>query len=941
MNFDSRNLPSVILGVLSVVAVVLLLALFGNYYWTDLKSKPTNLRLSNITANGATISWTTGIEVNAKLRVREIGGEWDNEIYYDDRDLEQNTQTGEYELKPRGSLKRKTHHVSLRALEPEKEYEFMILGSLNNFTQDMDGESFPRIQTTTLNSELVAPDPMYGTVLHYDLSVAPPTDGIVYYQLYTPGELQVRSKTYSTVLNGSSSWSGDVANVMTVNDDKFVPGESTIINISVVTSVGTAEKSFALKSYKPLPMIFVEERKEETLAQSSSSFDTFVLDVVAAPIEDPDPEQKDAKDQTSGDGTVVCTGDSCEAGGQCWPQGFVAENTSTGTGDPIGTYECVHGSWVFLTSEITQDVSDSSDFIDPKTGEICTDTTPIACKEDYKETCNLGDGTLGVRKCHKEGTSPCGVSGPSCTWGPGSSCGKCEAAQKGEVPELEDYASDLLAAYPVQEVNSATEGTGVFDELEGDTLQIAADVVLEGLLSKGNVDGPFCEDVNSPYYGYAVGCKYLESIWYGSEDDAETEVYRHTILDDCSVNSQELQSDNWEKVDSEILAQYNYPNYCYKVDSNADVQAGDVNPENFGSNCIYFFDEPCSDMEEQELFTVGSTYIYYHEEEDDTYTRTTTLITDIDDSDGCEFYETYKYDIASYDGDLCSPKLQADSSRFASESRVLGVSLVESVSAASDKLTTTESGDYVVYYGDNFERPISEFAVNLDGAEKAEIRLFIDTNGNGKKDKDEPVLEDYTQISLKKDSEVATYNLNAGWNLITMPLISSDGVSTASEMLDHFNKQGADIKHIARYTDSGFEMYTKRENDQEFSNDFNIVPGQGYFVLNYEAKKVKIKGRKFDEAVPFRVRNGWNLVGVYTNERAYTAESLINDMNKAGIKADVVSKYDGGLYTSIVYEEDLLYGNDYNIFERAGYFIRVQEGGGADVKFTPEVASGS
>jgi hypothetical protein len=87
--------------------------------------------------------------------------------------------------------------------------------------------------------------------------------------------------------------------------------------------------------------------------------------------------------------------------------------------------------------------------------------------------------------------------------------------------------------------------------------------------------------------------------------------------------------------------------------------------------------------------------------------------------------------------------------------------------------------------------------------------------------------------------------------------------------------------------------------------------------------------------VPFRVQNGWNLVGVYTNEKTYTAEQLLKGMNDAKITADTVSKYDSGLYSNVVYENSILYGNSFNLIERQGYFIKVKSGGGTDVKFTP------
>jgi|GEM_PF-5553605 len=253
-----------------------------------------------------------------------------------------------------------------------------------------------------------------------------------------------------------------------------------------------------------------------------------------------------------------------------------------------------------------------------------------------------------------------------------------------------------------------------------------------------------------------------------------------------------------------------------------------------------------------------------------------------------------------------------------------------------DSLEADESGTYSIVSSE-FDEPLGEFALNLDGEDKIQIRLFVDTNGNGVRDEDEEVLEEYTEITLRKESDVAVYSLQTGWNMIALPVFSSEDINTASKLIGHFNDQGAGIVHLAKYTDAGFVMYTKRadEADQEYNDDFNLIPGEGYFVLNYTRADVRLEGNKFDEEVPFRVRNGWNLVGVYTNEQKYSAEELLEDMNAQGIVADTVTKYDSGLYKNVVYVDDLLYGNDFSLYERNAYFIRVESGGGEDVRFTP------
>jgi len=62
----------------------------------------------------------------------------------------------------------------------------------------------------------------------------------------------------------------------------------------------------------------------------------------------------------------------------------------------------------------------------------------------------------------------------------------------------------------------------------------------------------------------------------------------------------------------------------------------------------------------------------------------------------------------------------------------------------------------------------------------------------------------------------------------------------------------------------------------------------------------------------------------------------LKDMKAVDITADTLSRYDSGMYTSVVYDVNVLYGNNFNLIERQGYFVRVEKGGGSDVKFTPK-----
>ncbi|MBN1331343.1 hypothetical protein JW978_00455 [Candidatus Dojkabacteria bacterium] len=919
-----KKTTSLIIGLFAAGIIAIFAILFGFAIYKDQNIRIENPIVSNVTDSGAAFSWYSEEKLVAKVRIREVGGMWMDEVFYDDRDIEQNVATGEYDLKPVGAQKRNTHHISIRGLEPEKEYEVSVVGRLLNVDKDENGVALPGITTLSVNEDLVTPDPVYGSVLSSDLTKEPPNDGIVYFYLVNRGDFEIKSQLYSTVISETHSWAADLANIRDVSGNTFQKLDTTLIKIDVLTDEMSDSTSYTLVEYKPLPVIYLGD---DVVEEGSASSTGLIGKVFAS----------------TADG---CGASACEAGGACYGNGFLAVNNADTT-KPFGTYVCESGEWV--------QVNGSSN---PPTAATCEGGEVKSCDHSYDEPCNA-DGNLGSRKCHKVNSqNPCGLQDSSCPWTAASYCDRC-------IPtggQVSAEASGILRKYAGQEAGGAPAATGAVGapagnntaiingaETVGNTPTLTLSGVANIVLAEGSGVCTYDHPGLGIEYDYKPGCEYFDPDTPTGVGDNVWEVTVNVISDGnngCTISPSKVIRVNYDGV-LNYLADYINEEYgMIRCRADEVVDNGNVDDEtcifqglNYPVGCLY-----CSPENNGSVFrktTAGNNRQCISPE--------ATL------SEILAVYPTYALEIGDYGGYPCiigtHPEFQtactairAGTSRFAVDEsgreKVLGESdlpgtLMSPITAATDKLVTTESGDYVVYYGDNFEQPVSEFAVNLDGADRAEIRLFIDTNGNGKKDKDEPVLDDYTSLSLKKDSEVATYNLSAGWNLITMPLISSDGISTASELLDHFNNQGADIKHIAKYTDSGFEMYTKRENEQEFSNDYNIVPGQSYFVLNYTPVEAKIKGNKFDEPIPFRVRNGWNLVGVYTNEAPYTAEELVRDMNEAGIEADVVSKYEGGLYTSIVYEDSTLYGNDYNIFERSGYFIRVQNGGGSDVKFTP------
>ncbi|MBD3280314.1 hypothetical protein GF389_02200 [Candidatus Dojkabacteria bacterium] len=882
------------------------LSVAGYYIYQDSNISPESVLVTNVTDTGAAYTWYTEDETIGRIKVKEVSGSWLDGDFYDDRDMKQDTETGEYVLKDKGAQKRHTHHVSIRGLEPEKEYEVVIAGTLLNIDTDKDGSDLPNITTKELNEDIKTPDPAYGKIEGMDDY----EDSFVIMTKDSWDETREFVKL-SAVVSEDSTYSIDLVPFAM----KEVKSED--LHLQITASDGTVyEHDYIIEGYKPLEKILVGEQSGR-----GELLDNNLISPVAALTPNTDP--------ISGDDCGV--GSKCEGGSTCNPGTPGRENnglfqclcggeTSGVNGSPAWTRGTADNPTVGYRECGAQIIPDGNT---PETDE--TDVIHVDGSDDC-DTLSANNGLQYCPGCHSGDRHP---SDSVVLCQGGAYCIDVDNNLSNNNSDSDNWCgSNIKALDEYQRAGNACYlggncGPCYSKDVDGNNVRIRDCGTNENCLNLLRNEAHMCST-------------------YTNHDGTTGDVNKVTVAESPDED-QEMESDFGPIINEDDPFTENLSIYSpirlrlIRTDQLAQGDSDNKNSEGFFVGCQGIGELYSGDM----LLDVRLHLHYLKEvsEEGTAIIEGIYVAVPVDANHGLVNNSTIKNRCKSDDTqeDVSSSEEKSRLSTYTATKKdvVLGDGLMSAVQAASDKLVTNESGNYVVYYGDNFEQPISEFAVNLDGADRAEIRLFVDTNGNGKKDKDEPVLEDYSSLSLKKESEVATYTLNAGWNLITMPLISSDGISTASELLDHFNNQGADVKHIAKYTDSGFEMYTKRENDQEFSNDYNIVPGHGYFVLNYEPQEVKIKGRKFDEAIPFRVRNGWNLVGVYTNEAPYTAEELLKDMEAEGIEADVVSKYEGGLYTSVVYEDDVLYGNDYNIFERAGYFVRVNSGGGSEVKFTP------
>ncbi|MBU0975815.1 hypothetical protein KJ918_03375, partial [Patescibacteria group bacterium] len=219
--------------------------------------------------------------------------------------------------------------------------------------------------------------------------------------------------------------------------------------------------------------------------------------------------------------------------------------------------------------------------------------------------------------------------------------------------------------------------------------------------------------------------------------------------------------------------------------------------------------------------------------------------------------------------------------------------------------------------------------VEVSDSHGEKLNLYADINENGQMDEGEDTSVFQDDIQIKKISDNLTYKIDRGWTLIAFPFDTDQesSVNTASELLGVINDRGGLVTHVATLREGKWLIYSER-NGRSFGEDFKLFPTEGYFIKNYKETEIELVGNQFEESYPLDLTSGWNLVGIISPEKEYTAEGLINLGTEAGVGVDIITKWQSGRYENFIKEGNVSYGRDYKIFSTSGYFIRVKDKGG-------------
>ncbi len=256
-------------------------------------------------------------------------------------------------------------------------------------------------------------------------------------------------------------------------------------------------------------------------------------------------------------------------------------------------------------------------------------------------------------------------------------------------------------------------------------------------------------------------------------------------------------------------------------------------------------------------------------------------------------------------------------------SQVLQDSQVLGAATSGEAIYETEESGVFSFFSAG--EKVGETTVIVDEqTQKVIMKLFYDENGNGILDGQEKFLKEEAldEVDIQKEQEVEYYDLSAGWNTLNLPGISTE-INTAEDLLKSFKSQGKETIHLAKFSAGKFHIFSIREEGSAFASNFNLIPGEGYFIFSFERGRVNFKHQPFDESVRLELSNGWNLVGINSLENTYTSNTLLAAMNDKGFQADTVSDFDSGVYKSVIWADQIYYGNEFNIIQKKSYFIKV------------------
>lgn len=920
--------------------------------------------ITNLTATSASITWTTNTKVDAEVVLSKtndfksgfISGfvnSTDSKNYFDDRDIEQ-VELGVYELKNSGQIERNTHHITLRDLEPETEYFVAI--KHKGFIKEGSIKSF--ITDSIENQELSQPDPIYGTVYNSEGEEIIDAISIVFLES-DEGNIG----PISTTVNNSGAFSLDVASLKTGDDYEDSNNEKYEL-VFIWSEYGELMRRVDTNFDQPIGqpgrqgelLMYGRKAEEETVEANR------LMSIVYA--------GKDAP----GCGSIGVEDDEY---GECCDTGLAREvRRCKANGSGVFYYkvgDCVHDA-AHCTVEMDSSCNengirdcsmyskdncelgvDCGNSVCPSCTEVEGNGIPEHCSNDQfdeglEEKFNCGGGCPYTGECAGNQS----IAAENSDVCPASGCvGASETGGVGDADTGVDFISNNQA------------------ESEGSVQIEAQSPVIDGKKTR----------VTANNYVYNQFCVYTGNNRYENITQAPNGGTSHTGGTALNYNAIDIGMDMGTRISTnggscgascssvgygclmqvrnnnsiEIFAHLNYKtgektNICTQSGICSDV----CNPNTCTTQNV------CSDPRSGNTGDSYGSHLHYGVK-----AYVDGKLVDPCDSypggcircvNGCDFCKPLEAPVP-----VIQNKLEGGIS-LTSRAQVVDY---EEIDFSKDFENGVPDGtkDGQILLTEEFKMKIEDresidsgvYLVTTDGRDRevtisdddTPVVYFEDLNGNNVRDDGErllsPVETEDLVLEVNKIAEATGYYLSEGWNLISLPSIMEDEdtsqVRKASELIKNFNDQGAKVTHVTTFRSGAFVIYSVRENNAgsliQFGEDFNIIPGEGYFIKNYDPANITLKGKTIKGGLELLLHPGWNLVGVYNEDiKSYKSFDILEQMNASNIPATVLSKWGNGQHENVILKDDIGYGFEFELFRREGYWVRVD--GNEQDKFIPK-----
>lgn len=980
-------------GLAVSLAVVLTFLLISSMF------SPVDVRVSNVTSNSATVSWVTdkASEGFAVPVEGEEAAVWKyvadkDAVTYDDRDYtlaeleaakvnaEQATTeeglSGEEfvtEVKVEDAGEYKVHHVTFRNLKPDTDYTFYVGdGKVLNRAAGDEGQSLFKTFSQKDDEVLSVPDPAYGKIYDESDFATITFDAIVYLEIVDDGA--EKTSTLISAVVSKDSWYLDLNSAKdSETGDPFLsnvtlPNETVFHKVFVEgADLGTNDASFMLEADAPaLPIGLPGSDSEE----SSSIFDFFVKDTYAWSMTCPNGKkyQCDASCEATFNAVNPGRGESAwksEASGHCPDPNVpgVGEtpqepgNPSGNTGQCTDNVSCCGPNYANYIKNHGDSCSDKGqaaycpsqggcDAGGPLGCFKCNATGKAYCLNPGEDPCNKGAGetpatgcneiectgmadtkcTAPGEKCTKDGvTGSCSIVYPFTCQIPTPPSVKCSTANC-KPPKTCDFSTDTKLGECVDSATINPNPPGPPNSPPA----VTPPIVVVPPVTPANctpVPGASCEGCQGKVSdGYActdrgkrnIGFHWLNVIDRDSEKELVCTDLKGCICDNngthiefgqLCINLTRMAAG--KKTIGGGSRCTDSPNGCFCLTTGVtshlletqycqDVSPGECYKDNNWEN-----NKVCNKS--------GNTC------------QRTEYLHPITRNTKYEFGCTGSPPSSS--SQESSTELIATSDSSSQE--VLGVSNSIKISPSQGYLMIEEAGMYCTE--DKGEKYCFEIL------NTGEHLLYIDTDKDNEYTEgvDKNIAADGTEVKLEMESSIDTFKVSEGFNLVSFKSVFSEDSNMASVFLTKLNEEYNDSFYQIAKFDNGWKVVGDRDGDSYGSNDFQIIPGEGYLLRSKNDMIIELSGQRVASAVPVNLKAGWNLIGLHGATKSYTAESLIDSMNAGGIKSDNVTRWveDKSKYEGLQKQTDSagvknVYGFDFPITSNIGYFVQVREAGG-------------